>query len=167
MSIYLTTSVSHGAPITGSAAHKLLYKAKDIKTINCKDIIQLYKMVIQMGGMPLVAEMNDEDGRTFKTKAQQISLINESCGVLRYDLWNLLCLAQYLDPDRTEVNEANKMLEMELTQITKRFHAKEKSDVSLGNSIVTLFNAGGTPVAALGCCVDEIQEEKAFIRFLS
>lgn len=155
--------VSHGISISESAAHKLLYKAKDIKTINCKEILQLYSMVMKMGGMPIVAEMKDSEGHTFKAKAQQAYLTNKSQGILRYDLWRLLCLAEESCAARVEMNEGSKTLENELSRIVERFHEKEKSDISLGDSIVSLFNAGGRHVESSGYSVLETQKNKPSI----
>ncbi|KTD41299.1 Dot/Icm T4SS effector AnkJ/LegA11 [Legionella parisiensis] len=155
--------VSHGISIHESAVHKLLYKAKDIKTISCKEILQLYSMIIKMGGMPVVAEMKDSEGHTFKTKAQQVYLINKSHGILRYDLWRLLCLAEEYCATQIEMNEGSSALENELSLIIERFHEKEKSDISLGDSIVSLFNVGGRHIEDPGCPVLETQENKPSI----
>ncbi|MCW8472042.1 hypothetical protein OQJ19_15525 [Fluoribacter gormanii] len=142
----LSYLVAHDVSISGAAVHKLLYKARDIRTINTKDIKLLVSIIHQLGGLAEVAEMKDEQGRTFKAKAERINLSNESYGTLRYNLWSLLNLADNQVPDRAGLNDANKILDEEIAAITHRYYEKENADFSLGNSITSLFGSGGMPI---------------------
>ncbi|PWY54066.1 hypothetical protein DGG96_18875 [Legionella qingyii] len=151
--------VAHDVSISEAAIHKLLFKAKDIKTLNTKDIKMLLSIIHQLGGLAEVGEMIDDQGRTFKAKAERINLSNDSYGTLRYNLWNLLNLAENQEPDKAERNDANKILDEELALITHRYYEKENTDFSLGNSITSLFGAGGMPIEFPDDSVYEYQQK--------
>ncbi|KTD06369.1 ankyrin repeat-containing protein [Legionella gratiana] len=151
--------VRHGVSISESAVHKLLIKAKKIETVNVEEIFRLYYLINQLGGMSKVADMKDEEGLTFKTKAMQIGLINDAYGILRYDLWHLLILAEQIQLDLNE--NATKSLTNEIDLINVRYHDKNKLDLSsLGTSLYSLFNSSGSSIAPADCSYSEQLEEK-------
>lgn len=146
--------VQHGAPIRESAAHKLLNKAKNIGTVNFEEIILLHHLIKQLGGMSKVADIKDAQGQTFKNKAMKVSLVNEFSGILRYNLWNLLSLAEVIDlhkdSRKDEYQAETETLRNEIALINAQYHDKANSDSSsLGSSLFVMFNTGSSPIGAV------------------